>query len=465
MNQWIPTAIIAFYIVVLYVITWLTRRLSRGGMLAYLLASREMPAWVVAALLTGLAVGGASTIGVAEQAFRSGISAGWYNAAWGVGAIVMGLVAAKRYRELKVTTIPELFERYYGTEARIIGVLGQLVIQVVISSLQYVAGAAILSSLLPGVFSFSTAMVINALVFVGITLIGGLWAAGLTNVLNVIVIYVGIVVGAVMVVGRVGGLGTLTQHLPAGHPGFDLGAVGAGVIVGWFLVMCTTTFSTQAVVQISFAAKDGSAAKRGYLWGGLAILPVGFICALMGMAAAVLNPRMLAAQALPQTVLGLNPFIAGIILSGLWAADVSTACGLLLGSATLVVNDVVKRFYAANLSEKGEQIVSRVTVLALSVLTYLLAMSVSGILKTLLIGLTLNTAYTLVTLMTIFLPSWCRRGSAGWTLLATMVALAVWMIFPAVRVLPHPIYFTWIMSLLTFAGVMVLDRRPIAQRA
>ena len=43
-----------------------------------------------AAFLAGLAVGGASTIGVAERAYEVGLSAGWYNAAWAAGAAAQG---------------------------------------------------------------------------------------------------------------------------------------------------------------------------------------------------------------------------------------------------------------------------------------------------------------------------------------------------------------------------------------
>jgi SSS family solute:Na+ symporter len=89
-------------------------------------------------------------------------------------------------------------------------------------------------------------------------------------------------------------------------------------------------------------------------------------------------------------------------------------------------------------------------------------MQVSGILKMLLIGLTLSTAYTLLVLMTLFWPSLCRRSSATWTLMTTMVALVGWQIAPeGWRFLPHPIYFTWIVSLATFFTVAILDRRPI----
>jgi SSS family solute:Na+ symporter len=70
----------------------------------------------------------------------------------------------------------------------------------------------------------------------------------------------------------------------------------------------------------------------------------------------------------------------------------------------LVVGDIIKRFITTDLSEQKERMISRLSVLILSLFTYLLAVSVSGILKTLLIGLTLTTAYTLLTLMTIFWP-------------------------------------------------------------
>jgi len=465
--NWIPLTIVSLYIVLLYVITWVTRRLSRGGMIGYLLAGRGLPFWVVAPLLTGLAVGGASTIGVAERAYNAGISAGWYNAAWAVGAILVGFIAARRYRLMEVATLPELFERHYSIPGRIIGVFGQLILQIVITSLQYVAGGAILSSLLPDVFTFKTGMFVTALVFVGITLIGGFWAAGLTNIINVILIYVGVLLGAVIAVTKIGGWGEFVSKIPDQHPGFDLGAIGWPLIIAWFMVMGTMAFSVQSVVQISFAAKNASSASKGFILGGLIILPVGFISAIIGLAATILHPGIIPTEALPRTVLSLSPVVAGLVLAGLWAADVSTASALLVGSATLVVGDVVKRFFAPDLREREEKIVSRIAVLILSVLTYILAISVSGILKTLLIGLSLTTAYTLVTLMTLFWPRVCRRSHASWTLVMAMTALGIWLIFPQVRSffqrldLPHPIYLCWIVSLVTFILVAIIDKRRI----
>jgi hypothetical protein len=47
-----------------------------------------------------------------------------------------------------------------------------------------------------------------------------------------------------------------------------------------------------------------------------------------------------------------------------------------------------------------------------------------------------------------------------------MVSLAVWLLAPASwRFLPHPIYFTWIVSLATFCLVALIDRRGIESPA
>jgi SSS family solute:Na+ symporter len=466
--NWIPFGIVCLYIILLFAITWFTRRLSRGGMIAYLLAGRNLPFWVVAPLLTGLAVGGASTIGVAERAYTTGISAGWYNAAWAAGALLVGLIAARRYRKMEVNTIPELFERHYNVSGRVIGVIGQIALQLIIISLQYIAGGAILSSLLPDIFSFQTGLLVTAIVFIGITLIGGFWAAGLTNIINVILIYGGVILGASMAVSEIGGFNELTAKIPIEHPGFNLGAIGMIGIIAYFAVMCTTIFSVQSVVQISFAAKNSRSARNGFILGGLIILPVGFISAIIGIAAAAAHPGIIPTEALPRMVLGLSPFIAGIILAGLWAADVSTASALLIGSATLVVNDIIKRFAAPDLIEARERTISRISVLVFSVIAYIFAVSVSeNIIKTLLIGLTLTTPYTLLTLMAIFWPNICRRSHATWTLILAMAALAAWLVFPQIPALfialslPHPIFFCWIESLITFFMVLLFDKRNI----
>jgi solute:Na+ symporter, SSS family len=459
----IPLLIVALYIVLLYGVSWYSTKLNKGGILGYLLAGRGLPPVLVATMIAGLAIGGASTVGVAENAYTKGISAGWYNGAWGVAAMLVGLLGAAKFRSLEANTIPELFERYFSTSGRVIGVIGQIVVQLTITALQYIAGAAVLTALMPNVFTLASGMMVTAVVFVGITLIGGYWAAGLSNFINVIVIYVGIILGAISSVSNAGGMAALTAKLPTQGHWFDpLAGMGTTVIIGWFAVMCTMAFSTQAVVQISFAAKDAKAAKWGFLAGGLLILPAGFLSAIFGIVAASQFVGIAPTMALPKVVMSLSPWIAGITLAGLWAADVSTAVGLLLGSSTLVVEDIWKRFVQPEMSEKQQMVVSRLVILALSLLTYVLAANVSGIIKTIAVGLSLTTAYTIVLFALLYTPSLCKKGSAFWTVLVGLVVFVAWIFMPAsYRPVSQLIYLEWIACLITFFLVYLIDRRPV----
>ena len=455
--------IVALYIVLLFLISIYAKRKAAGGSVNFLFGGRQMNTLLVAANVAGLAVGAASTIGVAENAFSAGLAAGWYNAAWAAGALVMGMLAAAKYREMNCTTIPELFERYYDKKGRIISVFGLITIQVVITSLQYLAGGAILSSLLPEVFSFTGGMITSAVVFVGITLIGGLWSSGLSNIVSVALIYVGVVTGTFLTVEQQGGLSTIAAKLPPGTDWFGpVGGLGLATIIGWFAVMITQSITAQGPVQIACGAVNAKAAKHGFLWGALLIFPIGFLCAILGLAAKVAFPSVQATMALPQIIMGLNPVISGITLAAMWAADVSTACTLLLGAGTLFSQDIYRRFVNPGITEDRYVTVNRTAILVLGLLTLWLAFNAVGILKTLLIGLSLTTAFTLVFLFTLFAPGLCRRNSAFYTTLTGMLALLSWQIFPEIRVFVHPIYLEWLVCFITFMAVAIFDKQKIS---
>ena len=458
--------IVVTYVLILFAISWYAKRKAAKGASDDLFAGRQMGTLLVAVNIAGLAVGAASTVGVAENAFSKGMAAGWYNAAWAAGAVVMGLVAAGKYREMDATTIPELFERYYDRRGRVISVIGLIIIQLVITSLQYLAGGAILASMLPEIFTMKTGMMMSAVVFIGITLIGGLWSSGMSNLLSVGLIYVGIVYATIATVQNVGGIGAIAAQLPAGTDWFSpLGGLGLATIVGWFVVMITQSITAQGPVQIACGARDAGVAKRGFVWGAVIIFPVGFLCALLGLAAKVTYPNVAATMALPQIIMSLHPVAAGVTLASLWAADVSTACTLLLGAGTLFAQDIYKRFINPAVSDARYLNISRLTILALGIFTLMLAFQAVGILKTLLIGLSLTTAFTVVFLFTVFAPGLCRRGSAFYTTLAGILALVAWNFVPALGVFAHPIYFEWVVCLSVFLLVPVFDRQPVNEMA
>ena len=458
----IQIVIILAYISVLFGISWYVKRRAASSTEDYVLAGRRLTTPLIMVSIVGLAVGGASTIGVAEQAYKVGLSAGWYTAAWGIGAIVMGLTVAKKYRRLHITTVPELLERYYDRRSMVAGIACQVLVQLVVMSLQYVAGGAVLAALMPDIFTPVTGMFASAVVFIGITLIGGMWSASQSNILNVTLQYIGITVAAFLIVAMAGGIDVVAIQAPTVTAMDFFSGVGPMTIVTWIVVLITVNISLQAIIQISLGAKDVQTARKGFVIGGLVMLPVGFVAALLGVIASEMYPSISPTTALPQLIMSLNPWIAGITLASLWAADVSTACNLLLSAATLYSHDIHKQFIDPQMSDKKYMAITRMSVLLLGLLTLGFALTISGIISTLMAGLSLMTAFAVIVLMTMYAPAYCSRQAAFYTIMASIIVLVAWMVIPAVRVLPHVIYAEWIVCSVTFCGISLVSKKSIS---
>ena len=414
----VQLGILIAYAVGLLAIAWGSTRLQQSGnsskTLNYLLAGRNMPMLLIVVMLTGLAVGGASTVGVAERAYKVGFSAGWYNAAWGMGGIVVGLFFAKHFRRMNVKTIPEMMGTMFGPGTRMLSVVNQLLVMISITSLQYVAGGAILTALMPDIFTFQQGMIASALIFISITVVGG--------------------------------YESVIAALPAGGPGMDLvSGLGIATVAAYVVVMVTMAITTQAVAQISFAARDERTARNGLLIGGILILPAGFLCAMFGIIAAARFPNLEnAAMALPTIAAQLSPFVGGVFLAALWAADVSTAVGLLMGCSTLVLEDIVKKVYTKPIPAAREMMVSRAVVLLVSLLSFGLALTVVGFLKTITTALAITTSFTLLVAAAIYFPKLCKKAAGFPIILASLLLWVVWTYMPSLRIGPELIYVEWI---------------------
>ena len=173
----IPLLIVILYVLLLFCISIYVSYGQKKDSENFLLYKGKNNAFVVAASIA--AIGGASTIGIAENAFTVGLSAGWYDTAWAIGAVVSSMLAVRYLRRSQYTTISGLVRDLYGTKTSLIMVIAMCIIQSGIIALQYKAGGSILASLLPDAeASVALPMILMSIppVLGGITL-SGLWAA------------------------------------------------------------------------------------------------------------------------------------------------------------------------------------------------------------------------------------------------------------------------------------------------
>ena len=380
----IPLLIVILYVLLLFCISIYVSCSQKKDSENFLLYKGKNNAFVVAASIAGLAIGGASTIGIAENAFTVGLSAGWYDTAWAIGAVVSSMLAVRYLRRSQYTTISGLVRDLYGTKTSFIMVIAMCIIQSGIIALQYKAGGSILASLLPDIFTVQSGTFFSFLIFMLVAVIGGMGSVSLTNVLNLVLIYVGVILAAALVLWNHGGweaIDVLTKADPD-TPYLSLTAgMGWMGILSWIVVMLGNTNSVQGVVQIGLTGKSDRSATVGFIVGAILMVPVGFICALLGVASRALLPDAEASVALPMILMSIPPVLGGITLSGLWAADMGTGCSMIIGLATTVSTDIIGKIPGVSLNDRQKHILNKVIVVLSSLVTYLIATQMGAILS------------------------------------------------------------------------------------
>lgn len=273
----IPLLIVILYVLLLFCISIYVSCSQKKDSENFLLYKGKNNAFVVAASIAGLAIGGASTIGIAENAFTVGLSAGWYDTAWAIGAVVSSMLAVRYLRRSQYTTISGLVRDLYGTKTSFIMVIAMCIIQSGIIALQYKAGGSILASLLPDIFTVQSGTFFSFLIFMLVAVIGGMGSVSLTNVLNLVLIYVGVILAAALVLWNHSGreaIDVLTKADPD-TPYLSLTAgMGWMGILSWIVVMLGNTNSVQGVVQIGLTGKSDRSATVGFIVGAILMVPV-----------------------------------------------------------------------------------------------------------------------------------------------------------------------------------------------
>lgn len=166
--------IVGYMALLLLISFWATRIMQAKDTSNFLFAGGRLPWFLVAVMVAGVAVGGASTIGVAEKAYQSGMSASWYNVAWALAAVFYGFVMAEKVRSSRWKTVNQMFGCVYGDSFLVVSVIVQVITIFVINAMQIVAGGAILAALLPEYFTYFSGMLVSTIVFTVVTFIGGM---------------------------------------------------------------------------------------------------------------------------------------------------------------------------------------------------------------------------------------------------------------------------------------------------
>ena len=338
--------------------------------------------------LPGLAV----VYGIAE--------ASWTAIGLAIGTYVNWLLVAKRIRlyshKINAVTIPEFFAKRFHDNAKVLSLIAALII--IIFFVPYTAsGFSACGKLFSSLFGvdYQIAMIISAVVIVLYTTLGGFSAASTTDLIQSIVMTVALFVVVGFGVSKAGGFHAVIENASQLPAYFSLTSTGDGAggttPYGGLTIVSTLAwglgyFGMPHILLRFMAIEDSKKLKTSRridsVWVVISMAVAIFIGTVgVGMiGAGVLDDgfdgeRIIIEISKLLSTYGILPaLVAGVILSGILAATMSTADSQLLAASSSASQDIFISFFKVKLSQKKAMLIARASVVLISVIGVIIAL-------------------------------------------------------------------------------------------
>jgi len=391
----------------------------------FVVAGRRLSAKVLVGTLLATWIGSGSIIAGAGLAYRTGFPALWFNAGVWVAIVILYLIAG-RARKLAQFTVPDILELRYNKYARVLGTIITMVAYTAIVSYQLRAGGMVLN-LVTGLDT-DLGIILTAAFVIGYTVLAGMISVAYTDVVNGIVMIIGLIIAFPFMLAHAGGWEQIAANLPAENFSV-MGNMTIFEALAYALPTMLLLLGESGMYQRFFSAKDAATAKRsvvGWVIGTIFVETLIVVLAIIGSGDfAGIESEMVILHAARYAM----PMVVGILLlSAIVAVIVSTADSFLLVPATNIMRDVYQRFINPDVSQTKMVLYSRIAVVALGLFAFLQVRFFEKVLEMALYAYTMYGVGITPALMGAFF--WKRATPAGGvcSLAAGMIVTLIWEI-------------------------------------
>lgn len=368
----------------------------------YFLGGRGLGPWVTAMSAEASDMSSWLLMGLPGLAFATGFSqAGWTAIGLILGTYLNWKIIAKRLRHYTEVsensiTVPDFFSNRFKDDRKILSSISAIMI-LVFFTVYTASGFAACGTLFNSVFGldYQASMIVCAAVIVIYTSLGGFLAASTTDLIQGLLMSFAIVVVLIVGIMAAGGVGSVIEYGKGLEGFFDImkyhdpvsgQAVSQGILpiisgLAWGLGY----FGMPHILVRFMAIRDPEEVKKSrniaMTWVLISLtvaVCIGFTGAALYSDIAELagngNQRIFIYMT-THLFKGIIPlFIAGIILSGILAATMSTSDSQLLIASSCVSKDLFQGLFKKEASEKHVLLISRVTTILIALIGIVIAM-------------------------------------------------------------------------------------------
>ena len=268
------------YLIGMLLVGYLVGKLKIKNSEDYMVAGRRMGLFMVAFSLSANNIGGGSTTGLASKAFGEwGMSAVWYVLAASVAMIPLAWFAPK-IRKTMALTIPEVINRRFGDASSVFSAVLNILALFCLTSSQVAASGSVIYSL-TGI-PLNVCLIVAGLVIIIYTTLGGMIADQVSDLVQFIIILVGLAVATPIVIHGAGGWEAISAALPGEQLSID--KIGWVVIIGYIFNYFCTFLSGPEMISRFESAKDEKTAFRASLLSGVLMAAMAVFPTLLGLA-------------------------------------------------------------------------------------------------------------------------------------------------------------------------------------
>ncbi|MCQ6267378.1 sodium:solute symporter family protein [Fictibacillus sp. WQ 8-8] len=390
----------------------------------YMTGGKAFGPFIIGVLMMSEFIGTGSTIGTAQTAFSRGISASWNLITLAFAFALFAYTLAKKFHERGEYTISGAISKTYGNGARTITSVIMIYALSVVNVSMYAGGAATLSAIIHVPHAMA-AIVVGVVTVVYVTL-GGMFAVAYTNLIHAFFKYLGLILAVSFGLTAAGGFSGLSLQLKPAM--FDWTGISWPTIIAWTIANIGSIFSTQYIIQAVCSTNDDANAKKASIYAGVFVIPVGIMAALIGMTASILFPNIVSSEAFPMLTTLMNPFLAGLVISGLIAAVFGTVAASTIGAAALLLKDFYTPLFNKEGSDNKSLRFSRVATIVMGLLPIPFAIFTPEILNTIFFARALRTTIAVIVVLMFYFPRFSSGIGAALGMIFAVITTTFWFL-------------------------------------